>query len=348
MELLHDTGVRLGLVTNGEHWMLVDAPKGETTGYASWYANLWLEEPITLRAFRTLLGADRFFGVPEDETLEALLDKSADEPAGSHRPAWLSGPQGGRGADPVARPGRPGPRAGAAGRRARDELYEAALTVMMRLVFLFCAEERELLLLGDAALRQELRRLDAAGATAGHGRPVRRGDPRTPATTPGPGCSTTFRAVYGGVRARPAQAPGLRRQPVRPRPLPVPRRPQAGDDVGRTPRPRRCRSTTARCCTCSKRSRCCRSRCRAAAPPRPAAELPGARHRADRPRLRGPARPHRQACHRAGAGAGRAHGTRSRRSPWPNWSGSRPRARTTCSSSSRTRRAGRSRRSRRR
>src|SRR5207248_6184333 len=28
-------------------------------------------------------------------------------------------------------------------------LYESALTVMMRLVFLFCAEERELLLLGD-------------------------------------------------------------------------------------------------------------------------------------------------------------------------------------------------------
>jgi predicted type IV restriction endonuclease len=35
-ELLHATGVRLGLVTNGEHWMLVDAPKGETTGYTSW------------------------------------------------------------------------------------------------------------------------------------------------------------------------------------------------------------------------------------------------------------------------------------------------------------------------
>src|SRR5690606_20245281 len=32
-DLLHGTGVRLGLVTNGEHWMLVDAPKGETTGY---------------------------------------------------------------------------------------------------------------------------------------------------------------------------------------------------------------------------------------------------------------------------------------------------------------------------
>ena len=71
-ELLHGTGVRLGLVTNGEHWMLVDAPKGETTGYASWYASLWLEEPITLRAFRSLLSASRFFNVPDDQTLEAL------------------------------------------------------------------------------------------------------------------------------------------------------------------------------------------------------------------------------------------------------------------------------------
>src|ERR1035437_657905 len=35
MELLHGTGVRLGLVTNGEQWMLVDAPRIETTGYAS-------------------------------------------------------------------------------------------------------------------------------------------------------------------------------------------------------------------------------------------------------------------------------------------------------------------------
>ena len=76
-ELLHGTGVRLGLVTNGERWMLVDAPKGETSGYASWYATLWLEEPITVRAFRSLLGLHRFFGVNEKETLEELLKKSA-------------------------------------------------------------------------------------------------------------------------------------------------------------------------------------------------------------------------------------------------------------------------------
>src|SRR5205823_2357767 len=42
MELLHATGVRLGLVTNGEQWMLIDAPRNETTGFASRYANLWL------------------------------------------------------------------------------------------------------------------------------------------------------------------------------------------------------------------------------------------------------------------------------------------------------------------
>src|SRR4029079_19775124 len=76
-DLLHATGVRLGLVTNGEHWMLVDAPKGETTGYASWYAETWQDEKITLQAFRTLLSASRFFNVPDDETLEALLTKSA-------------------------------------------------------------------------------------------------------------------------------------------------------------------------------------------------------------------------------------------------------------------------------
>ena len=59
--------------------MLVDAPRGETTGFASWYAELWLEEPLTLRAFRSLLGVRRFFGVAEDETLEALLAESAKD-----------------------------------------------------------------------------------------------------------------------------------------------------------------------------------------------------------------------------------------------------------------------------
>ena len=77
MELLHATDVRLGLVTNGEHWMLVDAPRGETTGFASWYATLWLEEPLTLRAFRSLLGVSRFFSAADADTLEQMLKDSA-------------------------------------------------------------------------------------------------------------------------------------------------------------------------------------------------------------------------------------------------------------------------------
>ena len=44
-------------------------------------------------------------------------------------------------------------------------LYEAALTIMMRLVFLFSAEERGMLLLGDPPLRCLLRGLDPARPT---------------------------------------------------------------------------------------------------------------------------------------------------------------------------------------
>src|SRR6267154_6290718 len=77
MELLHGTDCRLGLITNGERWMLVDAPRGDSTGFASWYASLWLEEQITLRSFRSLLSGHRFFVVAAEETLEAMLAESA-------------------------------------------------------------------------------------------------------------------------------------------------------------------------------------------------------------------------------------------------------------------------------
>src|SRR5207245_2753147 len=77
MELLHGTDCRLGLMTNGERWMLVDAPRGESTGFASWYAYVWLDDQITIRSFRSLLSGHRFFVVAADETLEAMLAESA-------------------------------------------------------------------------------------------------------------------------------------------------------------------------------------------------------------------------------------------------------------------------------
>ena len=199
MQLLHDTGVRLGLVTNGDQWMLVDAPKGETTGYASWFAPLWLEEPKILQAFRTLLSSHRFFGVPEEETLERLLAHSAQD---QQEVTDQLGYQVRRAVevlvssiDKVNRDSRGTLLKGV----PEAVLYEAALTVMMRLVFLFCAEERDLLLLGDelydknyavSTLREQLR-----GTATDFGEEVleRRNDAWSRLLT-------TFRAVYGGVR----------------------------------------------------------------------------------------------------------------------------------------------------
>ncbi len=77
IDLLRGADVRLGLVTNGESWVLVHAPRGETSGQATWYAALWGEEPATLQAFRSLLNTGRFFAVAEGDTLEALLTESA-------------------------------------------------------------------------------------------------------------------------------------------------------------------------------------------------------------------------------------------------------------------------------
>ena len=62
VSLLRATGCPIGLVTNGERWMLVHAPAGAVASFASWYARLWGQEPETLRAFVSLLGVRRFFG----------------------------------------------------------------------------------------------------------------------------------------------------------------------------------------------------------------------------------------------------------------------------------------------
>lgn len=148
VELCRATGTRLGLVSNGEQWMLVDAPVGAATSFASWYARLWGQEPVTLQAFVNLLGVRRFF-VDRTEQLPALLDNSLkfqDEVTDA------LGEQVRRAVEVLIQ---------ALDRADVDrnrelldgieptELYEAGLTVMMRIVFLLSAEERGLLLLGD-------------------------------------------------------------------------------------------------------------------------------------------------------------------------------------------------------
>lgn len=199
MELLRGAGVPLGLVTNGEHWMLVYAPRGETTGYASWYGALWLDEPITLRAFHSLLGVRRFFGVATDSTLLALLKESAND---QQEVTDQLGYQVREAVEVLVKSvdalDRENHRA-LLKNVPETVLYDAALTIMMRLVFLFAAEERGLLHLGKplyddnyavSTLQEELQEVADQ-----HGEEVleRRFDAWTRLLA-------TFRAVHGGIQ----------------------------------------------------------------------------------------------------------------------------------------------------
>lgn len=144
---MHD--VRVGLVTNGEQWVLVNAaPGGSLSGSATWHARLWFQEDETLRAFISLLGFRRFVGAPK-KRLPYLLDESlkhleeVTDTLGKQVMAAVE----------VLLEGFD--RADLDANRtlladvAPQELYEASLTVMMRLIFLLCAEERGLMLLGE-------------------------------------------------------------------------------------------------------------------------------------------------------------------------------------------------------
>jgi hypothetical protein len=199
MELLHATEIRLGLVTNGEQWMLVDAPSGETTGFTTWYASLWFDERSTLNAFQSLLGVRRFFGVAEDETLENLLARSADHQQEVTDQLGLQV----RHAVEILIQAVDKAEQNIGAKRAvpvqPDLLYEAALTVMMRLVFLLSAEERKLLPIDDdqysnyyavSTLREQLQTL---ASQQGEEVLERRFDAWSRLLA-------VFRAVHGGIR----------------------------------------------------------------------------------------------------------------------------------------------------
>ncbi|MCY7331121.1 MAG: restriction endonuclease [Pseudanabaena sp. CAN_BIN31] len=149
VELLRGLRVHLGLITNGEEWMLIYAPQGGTSATVSWYGNIWIEEKITLRAFRDLLGVEHFFGVQEQDTLASLCDRSKNS---QQEVTDQLGLQVRKAVEILIQKlaeidtdhqGR------MLARVSMQELYQAACFVMMRLVFLLCAEERGLLLLGE-------------------------------------------------------------------------------------------------------------------------------------------------------------------------------------------------------
>lgn len=156
LELCRVSGVPLGLVSNGEQFSLVYAPRKKSATFATWYASLWLEERLTLQSFVTLLHKKRFFAVPEAKTLPRLLEKSANAQQDVTEKLGLQ-TRGAitefiRAVDRIGRQNQPGDDKAAHIIATLDSsyLYEAALTVMMRLVFLLSAEERGLLRLGDS------------------------------------------------------------------------------------------------------------------------------------------------------------------------------------------------------
>jgi hypothetical protein len=197
-ELARASKVELALVTDGARWTLVWAREGETTGTCTWRSELWLEEPVTLRAFVTLLGVRRFFVVPEDESLTKLLEESAGK---QQEVADQLGAQVRRAVELLI---------ATLDREDRDrhgelledlegaEVYRGATTVMMRLVFLFVAEERRLLPIDDpwyaetlaaSTLRAQLQeRADRYGE-----------DPLERSTAAWHRVLALFRAVHGGI-----------------------------------------------------------------------------------------------------------------------------------------------------
>ena len=153
VQLCRASQCRLGLITNGENWVLIDAPVGSMSTSAGWQARLWISETISLQSFVHLLGISRFF-VTAEEQLPALIDRSLQY---QDEVTSALGTQIQRAIEVLIQSldkydlesGRT-----LLNGVTERELYEAALTVMMRLVFLLSAEERGLLLLDDGAYQK--------------------------------------------------------------------------------------------------------------------------------------------------------------------------------------------------
>ncbi|WP_433300942.1 Eco57I restriction-modification methylase domain-containing protein [Actinoplanes sp. CA-030573] len=144
----HD--VPLGLVTNGRWFALVVAPPQSVTSTAIFDTATWPEssERTVIRAFYSLLERRRFFGVPEGDKLPALLRESLERQA---EVTGVLGVQVRQAVEMLVRaiswhdlhaiePHRPG-----LAHVPSHDVYRAAVTMVIRVVFLLYAEERRLL-----------------------------------------------------------------------------------------------------------------------------------------------------------------------------------------------------------
>ena len=193
-----ESNIPLALVTDDDQWVLVWAPRGAPAASCRWRVSDLADERILQSGLVALLGARRFFAVADDETLEALFKRAADAEAevtkglGSSVRRSVELLVAAISRDDVASGGK------VLDGVASTEVYESAVTVLMRLVFLLFAEERRLLPAEDPlwaesysvlTLRDDLR---TASLRDGEDALERR-------STAWHRLLATFRAVHGGV-----------------------------------------------------------------------------------------------------------------------------------------------------
>lgn len=168
-ELLRGAKVPVGVVTDGRWWAIVSAREQTMLASGVVDAQTWIEEPQTRNAFIELLQRHRLLGGrPEDRLTELFRESVAaaeeiTEALGTQvrRAVELLVQALSEAALDTVRLGEPDPLP-----ERRSEVYEAAVTVMMRVVFLLFAEERGLLPQGRLfamgyGISEELDALDA-------------------------------------------------------------------------------------------------------------------------------------------------------------------------------------------
>ena len=143
----HPGAPKEALLTNGEIWTLLSVRDEHSSASASWHACDWRREPQLLNAFSSLFSPNFIFR--KTSSLSELLRKSAEIQESS---ADSLSEQVQRAIEVLVQ-SLDRADAGSEHPLLKDispkELYDAALTVMMRLVFILCAEERHLLPFGD-------------------------------------------------------------------------------------------------------------------------------------------------------------------------------------------------------
>ncbi|KUJ68707.1 type II restriction endonuclease subunit M [Streptomyces albus subsp. albus] len=147
-ELLRTSGATIGVVTDGRWWAIVSARPQTMVASGIVDSQTWIEEPQARNAFIELLQRKRLVGGKAQDRLTELFAESVTaaekitEALGTQvrRAVELIVQAMSEGGLKTVRRGEPDPLP-----VERGQVYEAAVTVMMRVVFLLFAEERGLL-----------------------------------------------------------------------------------------------------------------------------------------------------------------------------------------------------------